>query len=507
MLATYEPYQRRGRFSRYNKAAVRCLFTSNNGVLNQGKSTGTVKPTRTLIVPPFVFGPLMYSRQYLVLLLAAIFISTEVYAGASETKANKTQTAKTETTKTEPNITGANKAEKSEAEDEVIEPLLTAEAFSACVNRYKDEARKKGISEEVINTSLANVSLSDRVLELDRRQPEFTTTFADYLNRRVTLKRVEQGREMLVRHKDLLNRVSKEYGVAPQYLVAFWGLETNFGGFLGRMRVLDSLATLGCDERRSTYFTAELMNALTILDEGAVTVERMEGSWAGAMGHVQFMPSVFLKYAVDYDKDGRRDLWGSLPDAMASAANFLSGLGWKDGSRWGREVLLPKDFPYLKAGLDSRQPLSKWHEMGVRNADGSRLPRADVEAALLVPSGHEGPAFLVYHNFGVIMRWNRSEFYGIAVGYMADRVAGTGQLLHPPPEDAPRLNRQQVIQLQEVLNAKGFETGEPDGILGPATRRALGEYQHSIGMVADGFPGREVLASLGVLAEEENAGL
>lgn len=404
-------------------------------------------------------------------------------------------------------VKGDGVKEDEVKEDEVNAPLLTADEFTACVNRYRDEAKKKGISEETINTALASLTLSDRVLELDRQQPEFTTTFADYLNRRVTVERVEKGRALLAQHRELLNRVSREYGVAPQYLVAFWGLETNYGGFLGRMRVLDSLATLGCDERRSAYFTAELMNALVIIEEGSATAEKMEGSWAGAMGHVQFMPSAFLRYAVDYDKDGRRDLWGSLPDAMASAANFLSGLGWEDGSRWGREVLLPKDFPYLKAGLDSRQPLSKWHELGVRNADGSRLPQADVEAALLVPSGHEGPAFLVYHNFDVIMRWNRSEFYGIAVGYMANRVAGTGQLLHPPPEDAPRLSRQQVIQLQELLNTKGFATGEPDGILGPATRRALGEYQHSIGMVADGFPGREVLVSLGVLAEEEQVGL
>ncbi len=391
-------------------------------------------------------------------------------------------------------------------DEEVVAPLLTAEQFATCVNRYMEAARKKGISEELIATALANVSLSERVLELDRRQPEFTTTFADYLNRRVTVERVEKGRALLARHRELLHRVAKEYGVAPQYLVAFWGLETNYGGFLGRMRVLDSLATLGCDERRSSYFSGELMNALTILDEGAVTADKMEGSWAGAMGHVQFMPSVFLRYAVDYDKDGRRDLWGSLSDAMASAANFLRGLGWKDGSRWGREVLLPKGFPYLQAGLESRKPLSKWHEMGVRNADGSRLPQADVEASLLIPSGHEGPAFLVYHNFDVIMRWNRSEFYGLAVGYMANRVAGTGQLLHPPPSDAPRLSRQQVIHLQELLNSKGFDTGEPDGILGPATRRALSEYQHSQGMVADGFPSREVLVSLGVMLESTQAG-
>lgn len=375
---------------------------------------------------------------------------------------------------------------------------LSAEEFAQCIARYKQEGAQRGISDSVLSNNLAQVSLSTRVLELDRQQPEFTTTFADYLNRRVTAERVSKGRALLVQHKELLNRVAKQYGVAPAYLVAFWGLETNFGSYLGRMKVLDSLATLGCDPRRSDYFTGELMAALTILDEGAITAERMEGSWAGAMGHVQFMPSVFLRYAVDYDKDGRRDLWGSLPDAMASAANFLKGLGWEEGTRWGREVVLPKQFSYLDAGLNNRRPLSAWASLGVRNADGSPLPQAAIDAALLVPAGHQGPAFLVYHNFDIIMRWNRSEFYGLAVGYMANRIAGTGQLAYPPPEDAPRLRRQQVIQLQELLNTKGFDTGTPDGIFGPTTRRALSEYQHQQGMVADGFASKEVLLSLGL---------
>ena len=380
---------------------------------------------------------------------------------------------------------------------------VTNEEFNACVAAFQAEAESRGIAQQVIDNSLANVSLSSRVLELDRQQPEFTTTFADYFNRRVTLDRVEKGRALYAQHRALLERVAEQYGVAPQYLLAFWGLETNFGSFFGRMQVLDSLATLACDPRRRTFFTGELMSALSIIEEGSITADRMEGSWAGAMGHVQFMPSVFLRYAVDYDGDGKRDLWNSLPDAMASAANFLHGLGWQDGYRWGREVALPKNFPYLQAGMKNRQPLAAWRALGVTQADGSPLSDADIKASLLVPAGHEGPAFLVYHNFDVMMGWNRTEFYGLAVGHLADRIAGTGRLLQPPPEDAPRLHRNHIIELQHGLNERGFNVGKPDGILGPATRRGISQFQHDKGMVADGFPHAEVLAQLGVDLNED----
>lgn len=376
---------------------------------------------------------------------------------------------------------------------------ITAEEFQQCLATFTQKARAEGISQPVIDESLAQASLSSRVLELDRRQPEFTTTFADYFNARVNTQRIEQGRKLLAEHGDLLARIADQYGVPPQYLVAFWGLETNYGSFFGRMAVLDSLATLACDPRRSEYFSAELISALRILDEGSITAERMEGSWAGAMGHVQFMPSAFLRYAVDYDGDGRRDLWGSLPDAMASASNFLVALGWETGERWGREVRLPEDFAYSEAGLDTRKALAEWRQLGVRRADGSPLPVVEgMDASLLVPAGHRGPAFLVYDNFSVIMRWNRSEFYALAVGHLADRINGAGGLHQPPPEDAPRLHRDQVISLQTRLNEEGFDVGEADGILGPATRRAISQYQKSHNMIADGFPGREVLTRLGV---------
>ncbi len=377
--------------------------------------------------------------------------------------------------------------------------FMSAEDFAACVSRLSVTAQEQGISQQTIEQSLAQVEYSERVIELDRRQPEFTTTFADYFGKRVTNFRVVQGRALLAQHRPLLEKVAQEYGVPAPYLMSFWGLETNFGSFFGKMSVLNSLATLACDPRRSDYFTRELMSALSIIDEGAVAAERMEGSWAGAMGHVQFMPSVFVRYAVDYDQDGRRDFWGSLPDAMASAANFLSSLGWDEETRWGREVKLPKNFPYLEAGLDTRKPLAQWEAMGVRRADGSPLPRADLEASLLVPSGHEGPAFLVYKNFNTIMGWNQSEFYALAVGHLADRIAGAGQLQQSPPDDAPTLSRDQVIELQETLNQKGFDAGEVDGILGPATRKAIRHFQDNNGMIADGFPSRELLVKLDVL--------
>ncbi|HEY0892293.1 MAG TPA: lytic murein transglycosylase [Cellvibrio sp.] len=377
-------------------------------------------------------------------------------------------------------------------------PMLTQKEFSACLTAFSAKAKAAGISQNTINSSLAKAELNTQVLELDRKQPEFTTSFADYFNRRVTEQRVAQGRALLIKHKDLFARVEQEYGVPAAYLVSFWGLETNFGSYFGNIPVVDSLATLACDARRSTFFTIELINALRILDEGAIAPNKMKGSWAGAMGHVQFMPSSFLKNAVDFDGDHKRDLWNSTPDAMASAANFLKNLGWQTEGRWGREVKLPKDFPFLEAGLKNNKPIAEWTKLGVTRADNSPLPQADMNASLLVPSGHEGPAFLVYDNFNVIMRWNRSEFYAIAVGQLADQIAGGGKLLQPPPVDAPRLHRDQVIALQQQLNNKGFNLGTPDGILGPATRRAIGEFQHQQGMIADGFPGIQVLGLLGI---------
>ena len=369
--------------------------------------------------------------------------------------------------------------------------------FNQCLQDIGKRAISEGVSPEIANRVLADVEFLPRVIELDRRQPEFTTTFADYLGRRVNDTRIEKGREMLETHRDLLNRVTEETGVPPAYLVAFWGLETNYGSYFGKMPVPSALATLACDQRRGTYFSGELVSALKIIDEGAIEPERMEGSWAGAMGHVQFMPSVFLKHATDGDNDGRRDLWGSVPDAMMSAGRFLQSMGWDPDYRWGREVILPETFDYSLAG-QGRRSLSQWSELGVTDVYGQPLADEPIQAGLVVPAGHQGPAFLAYDNFRVILGWNRSEFYAIAVGHLADRVAGAGGLTNPPPEDAPTLSRNDVLQLQTALNERGFEAGKPDGIIGPATRSAIRRYQASAGLIADGFPGLELLDSLGV---------
>ncbi|EDM46521.1 lytic murein transglycosylase [Marinobacter algicola] len=380
-----------------------------------------------------------------------------------------------------------------------------AKRFPQCIEHLESQAIEAGVSSQTAGEVLAGAEYLERVIELDRRQPEFTTTFADYLNRRVNSDRVSRGRELLDQHEELLDRVTRKTGVPAPYLVAFWGLETNFGAYFGKMSVPSSLATLACDERRSQFFTEQLIAALRIIDEGAIPAEQMEGSWAGAMGHVQFMPTVFLRHAVDGDGDGKRDLWNSLPDAMMSAGHFLQDLGWDGDYRWGREVLLPQGFDYSLAD-GRRLPLEKWRALGVTDAFGNNLANEPIEAALVVPAGHRGPAFLAYKNFNVIMGWNRSEFYAIAVGHLADRIAGAGKLQNPPPEDMPALSRDNILTLQKALNEQGFDTGKPDGILGPNTRSAIRGYQSKNGLVADGYPGDTVLDALEVKLTSEASG-
>ncbi|WP_373000752.1 lytic murein transglycosylase [Marinobacter sp.] len=374
---------------------------------------------------------------------------------------------------------------------------MTVEQFAECKQTLQSKAISAGVSEQTARDVIAGANYIERVIELDRRQPEFTTTFADYFNRRVNETRIARGRELLENHRDLLNRVTRETGVPAPYLVSFWGLETNFGSYFGKMSVPSSLATLACDQRRSTFFTEQFIAALKIIDEGAIPAEQMEGSWAGAMGHVQFMPTVFLQHAVDADGDGRRDLWNSLPDAMMSAGKFLQSMGWDGDYRWGREVLLPDNFDFsLSDGR--RLPLEDWRRMGITDAFGNALAQEPIDAALVIPSGHKGPAFLVYRNFRVIMGWNHSEFYAISVGHLADRIAGAGGLQNPPPEDQPTLSRDQIIQLQQILNEKGFESGNPDGILGSNTRGAIREFQKSRGWIADGMPSDTLLETLAI---------
>tara|TARA_R110002072_G_scaffold150510_3_gene298914 strand:+ start:617 stop:1879 length:1263 start_codon:yes stop_codon:yes gene_type:complete len=376
----------------------------------------------------------------------------------------------------------------------------SAESFQDWLRALKQEARDKGISDEILNRAFGPEKPIDRVLELDRRQPEFTLTLARYFNLAITEGRVRQGRALLAKHKTLLEEVAKRYGVQPRFLVAFWGLETGFGASFGNFPVIQSLATLAYDQRRAAFFRAELLYALEILNAGDITVEKMEGSWAGAMGHLQFMPSTFATYATDGDGDGKRDIWNSLPDVFASAANYLSSIGWKDSQTWGREVQLPKDFDWSLVSInttpETRKSLAEWQKIGVRKANGDPLPKVDIQGALVVPAGHEGPAFLVYDNYRRILNWNRSILYALAIGQLSDRLIGKPPLVADLDATEPRLSRQQIETLQAALGRKGFDAGTPDGRLGPKTRKALRAYQVSRNLPADAYPSIELLESL-----------
>lgn len=379
---------------------------------------------------------------------------------------------------------------------------IASESFSACTANLANKALKQGVSQETVDAIFPTLSYQARVIELDRSQPEFVQTFPGYFSKRVTEWRTNKGKEMYAKHKKLLHQLNEKYGVPPHYLLAFWGLETNFGSYKGKMPVLDSLATLACDKRRSEYFTQELLVAVKLFERENLTREEMVGSWAGAMGHTQFMPSAYTHYAVDGDNDGQINLWNSEEDALTSAANFLANLGWQPGFRWGREIKLPENFDHQLAGYKNRRSLSQWNKLGVKKADGSALGDGDTEAFIVVPAGHAGPAFIGYKNFRVIMRWNNSEFYAIAVGVLADKIAGAPGIITPLP-DLPAYSRQDIIQLQKTLNDLGYNVGKPDGIIGPATREGIRHYQIDNQMTADGFPSLNLMYALNILQQKK----
>ncbi len=368
--------------------------------------------------------------------------------------------------------------------------------FAQCTVRLADTARQRGVKENTLGTVIPGLRHIDRVIELDRRQPEFTSTFSEYFSRRVTDTRVERGRQMYRQHRELLKEITRQTGIPGHYLVAFWGLETNYGGYKGKMPVLDALATLACDKRRSKFFTEQFMAALQLMETNGFSQQQLQGSWAGALGHVQFMPSVYLKYARDADGDNRADLWNSIEDALFSAATFLKAIGWQSGSRWGREVVLPETFDFGKPGLEKPKALREWAALGIKDAHGRQLPALEMPARLLIPAGHEGPVFLVYRNFNVIMGWNRSEFYALSVGHLADRIAGAGKLLGKLPANDFRLSRDLVLTLQTRLTEQGYLQGKPDGIFGPVSRSALRAFQQARGLVPDGYVDREVLEQM-----------
>ena len=298
------------------------------------------------------------------------------------------------------------------------------ESFAQWRDGVRSEALGLGISAATFDSAFAGIEPIPRIIELDRTQPEVTITFADYLERVVPESRVAKGRELLAAHRDLLTPIGRKYGVPPRFIVALWGIETSFGRFLGGFPVIGALATLAHDGRRSDYFRGELLHALRILEDGHITPDAMVGSWAGAMGQSQFMPSSFVRYAVDHDGDGKRDIWSTQGDVFASAANYLAQAGWRTGETWGRQVRLPAGFDSAHTGLEVTKPLADWQALGLRRADGGDLPQAGMSGSVVLPGGDGGPAYLVYGNYRTIMRWNRSFYFATSVGLLADRIGG-----------------------------------------------------------------------------------
>jgi lytic murein transglycosylase len=373
--------------------------------------------------------------------------------------------------------------------------LALQQGFTRWVADFRSSARAAGIGEATLQAAFGNVQYLPRVVELDRSQPEFTRTVWDYLDNTVTPQRVALGKDKLAQVRVEGDAAAARYGVPSTVVVAIWGMESNFGSNYGSTPTIDALATLGFEGRREDWARRELLAALKILERGDIDRDHMIGSWAGAMGQTQFLPSNFLAYAVDADGDGRRDIWGNMADVTASTANFLARSGWQAGQPWGVEVQLPAGFDHGRADSSVRQSSAQWAAEGLRSMDGRPLP-AFADAMVLLPAGARGPAFLVGPNFRAILRYNNSTSYALAVGLLAQRIAGGADVQASWPRDLPALTRSELFELQSALNRRGYASGTPDGVMGPATREALRHFQRDAGLPADGYPTPDLLQRL-----------
>ncbi len=371
-----------------------------------------------------------------------------------------------------------------------------AASFPQWLEGNKTQAEQCGISPTIIAAAFRDVRPLGRVVKHDRKQAEYSKTFFEYLNNRVSSSLVSKGRARIKQHRALLAKLEDKYEVPAEILVALWGLESDYGAATGNTPVVAALSTLVYDGRRRDFYQRELLSALRILEQGHIKPDRMLGSWAGAMGQLQFMPSTYLKWGVDADGDERVDIWRSVPDTLESAANYLAGIGWQPGQPWGVEVRLPAGFDAYQARLSWKQSNDAWNTLKVRLADGQSLPVSDTVGSIILPAGIRGPAFLVYANFQVITQWNRSLFYALSVGHLSDRLAGKEGLVGKPPPGDSSLRISVVKAMQADLKALGFDAGKPDGMVGRRTRQALRDYQKSRGIPADAYPTPKLAARL-----------
>lgn len=368
--------------------------------------------------------------------------------------------------------------------------------FQRWIDRFRARARAAGIRDSVIDASFQGVRYNADIIKRDRNQSEFTKQIWEYLDSAASDARVKNGRDALRKNKRVLAEIEQRYGVEAEVVTAVWGLESAYGSFRGSEPVIEALATLAFDGRRGKFFESQLIAALKIIQSGDVPPRKMTGSWAGAMGHTQFIPTSYLSYAVDFRGDGKRDIWSDDPtDALASTAAYLKNFGWTKGQPWGVEVKLPRGFNYTLTGERVKKSPNEWAAMGVRDTKGAKVPNHG-SASILLPAGAQGAAFMIFKNFHVIERYNTADAYVIGVGHLSDRIGGAGPLKSGWPRDDRNLRFAEKKEMQRRLTARGFNTDGVDGIIGPNTIQAIRRFQSTVGMVPDGYASYEILRKL-----------
>jgi membrane-bound lytic murein transglycosylase B len=369
-------------------------------------------------------------------------------------------------------------------------------ANSKCVEGLWPSAKSAGVTRATFDRAFQGFTPDPEVIEAANYQPEYVKPVGEYIDRAVSEKRITIGKQKLVEYQALLGGLEDRYGVDRTIIVAIWGVESNFGVQPGDKNVIRSLATLICSGTKAKFARPQLVSALKILQRGDINFEGMNGSWAGAMGHTQFIPTTYTAYAVDQDGDGKRDIWGNIPDALASTASYLKVSKWQRGQTWGYEVALPKAFNPKTVNENTLRSLGEWQKAGIVRVNGEPYPRLSDKASLFAPEGSRGPAFLMLNNFRSILRYNGAKSYALAVGHLSDRLKGYGPFVHPWPTDETHLSLDQRTEFQQLLIARGILEGEPDGVVGPATLEAVRTYQRSKGLGVDGYPSLTLLKML-----------
>ncbi|PIE12925.1 MAG: murein transglycosylase [Rhodobacterales bacterium] len=377
----------------------------------------------------------------------------------------------------------------------VASPLAAKPGFNAWIRRFRKRAAKAGISNATLDTAFAGVKRLPRIVANDNKQAETARSLQDYLATAASSARLSGGKKALARHKSLLARIEKTFGVEKEVVVAIWGMESSFGRFRGSTPVISALATLAHDGRRADLFEAELLAALRILESGDISPAAMKGSYAGAMGHTQFMPSTFLQYAVDFDGDGRRNIWSDDPtDALASTAALLKAEGWRKSRPWAIEITLPKGFDPALTGRVFPRKTSDWRKLGVKTPAG-QLPDHG-PGAIILPAGPTGPALMIYNNFHVLKKYNYADSYVIGVGHLSDRLSGGGKIRSGFPRNPWGMTTPERVKLQKRLNARGFNAGRPDGVIGEKGRAAIRAFERKSGLRETGVPSKSLLERL-----------